>query len=341
MRQLGLALALAASVPLSRVRPDRGNMPTSSSRRRRAIIKLLVMRPDVTVELGDDRRHGRAARRLDRAGPRQHHRTRCAAQQAGRGGKVLILERRNELPGVSAEDGRRARAAALRGRQFDRAAQISRARICRPSAARASTRRSARTRSRSAAGPATTMPCSSTPRTASPRPAASRCRCSASPAASSASARPTSAAAASSPMPRWSTSGPARWSGSTSSRPAARSPGSSSATSARPQGAAQMVDRLLGRMKPGREVRQRRWRSADVHALLEISRRSLLAGGGVAAASLTTGVAQARIRPADMVPLIGPGFRADRPGREGHVAADGAGRGGGLRLQPADQGSRS
>ncbi|MEA1071068.1 M48 family metalloprotease [Sphingomonas sp. LY160] len=33
-------------------------------------------------------------------------------------------------------------------------------------------------------------------------------------------------------------------------------------------------------------------------------------GGGIAAASLTTGVAQARIRPNEMVPLIGPGYRA-------------------------------
>jgi predicted Zn-dependent protease len=41
----------------------------------------------------------------------------------------------------------------------------------------------------------------------------------------------------------------------------------------------------------------------------EINRRSLLIGGGVAAASLTTGVAHSRIRPADMKPLIGPGFR--------------------------------
>jgi predicted Zn-dependent protease len=41
----------------------------------------------------------------------------------------------------------------------------------------------------------------------------------------------------------------------------------------------------------------------------ELNRRSLLVGGGVAAASLTTGVAQARIRPADMRPLVGPGFR--------------------------------
>jgi predicted Zn-dependent protease len=41
----------------------------------------------------------------------------------------------------------------------------------------------------------------------------------------------------------------------------------------------------------------------------EINRRSLLVGGGAVAAALTTGVAQARIRPADMRPLIGPGYR--------------------------------
>jgi len=42
---------------------------------------------------------------------------------------------------------------------------------------------------------------------------------------------------------------------------------------------------------------------------LELDRRSLLVAGGAAAAALTTGVADARIRPADMQPLIGPGFR--------------------------------
>ena len=42
---------------------------------------------------------------------------------------------------------------------------------------------------------------------------------------------------------------------------------------------------------------------------LEMSRRSLLIGGGVAAASLTTGVAEARVLPADMVPLVGKGFK--------------------------------
>jgi beta-barrel assembly-enhancing protease len=41
----------------------------------------------------------------------------------------------------------------------------------------------------------------------------------------------------------------------------------------------------------------------------EISRRALLVGSGAAAASLTTGVAEARIRPQDMVALVGPNFR--------------------------------
>jgi len=42
---------------------------------------------------------------------------------------------------------------------------------------------------------------------------------------------------------------------------------------------------------------------------LELSRRSLLMGGGAALAALHTGVASARVRPQDMVPLIGPGYR--------------------------------
>ncbi len=41
----------------------------------------------------------------------------------------------------------------------------------------------------------------------------------------------------------------------------------------------------------------------------ELNRRSLLTGSGALAATLATGVAQARVRPADMLPLIGPGFR--------------------------------
>ena len=42
---------------------------------------------------------------------------------------------------------------------------------------------------------------------------------------------------------------------------------------------------------------------------LALSRRSLLLGGGAAAASLSTGIADARILPRDMVPLVGPGFK--------------------------------
>jgi predicted Zn-dependent protease len=41
----------------------------------------------------------------------------------------------------------------------------------------------------------------------------------------------------------------------------------------------------------------------------EISRRTMLAGAGALAAAGVTGIAKARIKPADMVPLIGPGFR--------------------------------
>jgi predicted Zn-dependent protease len=42
---------------------------------------------------------------------------------------------------------------------------------------------------------------------------------------------------------------------------------------------------------------------------LELTRRSLLAGGAATAAALHAGVAQARVRPQDMVPLVGPGFK--------------------------------
>jgi predicted Zn-dependent protease len=41
----------------------------------------------------------------------------------------------------------------------------------------------------------------------------------------------------------------------------------------------------------------------------ETSRRSLLIGGGALAAVAATGTAQARVRPADMVPLVGAGYR--------------------------------
>jgi predicted Zn-dependent protease len=49
----------------------------------------------------------------------------------------------------------------------------------------------------------------------------------------------------------------------------------------------------------------------------EVSRRSLLIGGGALAAGTVTGVAEARIRPAEMVPLIGPGYRAQEVDEKG------------------------
>ena len=49
----------------------------------------------------------------------------------------------------------------------------------------------------------------------------------------------------------------------------------------------------------------------------ELTRRSLLIGSGVAASCLTTGVAQARIRPQQMVPLIGKGFKPTEKDEQG------------------------
>lgn len=50
---------------------------------------------------------------------------------------------------------------------------------------------------------------------------------------------------------------------------------------------------------------------------LELNRRTLLAGGGALAAASMTGVAQARIRPSEMVPLIGPGYRPTEKDEQG------------------------
>lgn len=50
---------------------------------------------------------------------------------------------------------------------------------------------------------------------------------------------------------------------------------------------------------------------------LEISRRSLLVGAGMSAAALHTGIANARIKPADMVPLVGPGFKPTERDEQG------------------------
>jgi predicted Zn-dependent protease len=50
---------------------------------------------------------------------------------------------------------------------------------------------------------------------------------------------------------------------------------------------------------------------------LEISRRSLLTGGAAAMAALHAGGADARVKPADMVPLVGPGFKPTEKDEQG------------------------
>jgi hypothetical protein len=102
MRKWGVALALALSVPVSacvqmkqyadvQFTPPQGDY------------KLLVMRPDVTV--GSITTGGMIEPRADwTEQARRNIVEALRAQQASRGGKVLILERRNELPGVSAEE---------------------------------------------------------------------------------------------------------------------------------------------------------------------------------------------------------------------------------------------
>ena len=49
----------------------------------------------------------------------------------------------------------------------------------------------------------------------------------------------------------------------------------------------------------------------------EISRRSMLIGAGALAGATMTGVASARVKPADMVPLIGPGFKPTEKDEQG------------------------
>jgi hypothetical protein len=102
MRKLGFALALALSVPLGacvqmqqyadvQFTPPQGDY------------KLLVLRPDVTV--GSLTTGGMVEPRADwTEQARRNIVEALKAQQAARGGQTLILERRNELSGVSAEE---------------------------------------------------------------------------------------------------------------------------------------------------------------------------------------------------------------------------------------------
>jgi hypothetical protein len=102
MRKLALALALAAAAPLGacvqmqqyadmQFTPPQGDY------------KLLVLRPDVTV--GSLTTGGMVEPRADwTEQARANIIAALRTQQAGRGGDVTILDRRNELQGVSAEE---------------------------------------------------------------------------------------------------------------------------------------------------------------------------------------------------------------------------------------------
>jgi hypothetical protein len=102
MRKSGLVLALAASVAVSgcvqsRQFADVQFTPPQGDYR------LLVMRPDVTVNsLTTGGMAEPRAEWTDQA--RANIVEALRAEQAGRGGKALVLARRNELPNVSAEE---------------------------------------------------------------------------------------------------------------------------------------------------------------------------------------------------------------------------------------------
>jgi hypothetical protein len=102
MRKWGLALALAASVPLgacvqTRQYADVQFTPPQGD------YKLLVLRPDVTV--GSLTTGGMVEPRADwTEQARSAIVAALRAQQATQGGRVQIIEHRNELAGVSAQD---------------------------------------------------------------------------------------------------------------------------------------------------------------------------------------------------------------------------------------------
>ena len=101
MRQLGLALALAVSVPLTgcvqtRQFADVNFAPPQGDYR------LLVMRPDVTV--GSITTGGMVEPRADwTEQARANIIAALRAENAERGGRTMVLERRDALPGVSAD----------------------------------------------------------------------------------------------------------------------------------------------------------------------------------------------------------------------------------------------
>ena len=101
MRKVGIALALALSVPVAgcvqtRQFSDVQFTPPQGDYR------LLVMRPNVTVNSVTT--GGLPEPRADwTEQARQHITAALQAQQAERGGKVMVLQRRDQLPGVDPE----------------------------------------------------------------------------------------------------------------------------------------------------------------------------------------------------------------------------------------------
>jgi hypothetical protein len=102
MRKTGLALALSLGVSLSSCVETRQYADVQFTPPK-GDYKLLVLRPDVTV--GSLTTGGMVEPRADWTDQaRAAIVTALRAQQAGRGGQVLVIEHRNEVPGVPAEE---------------------------------------------------------------------------------------------------------------------------------------------------------------------------------------------------------------------------------------------
>lgn len=102
MRKWGAALALAGSIALSACVQTRQYADVQFTVPQ-GDYKLLVLRPDVTV--GSLTTGGMVEPRADwTEQARANIIAALRAQQATRGGNVTIIERRNELPGVSAQE---------------------------------------------------------------------------------------------------------------------------------------------------------------------------------------------------------------------------------------------
>jgi hypothetical protein len=102
MRNWGLALALAAAVPLTACVQTQQYADLQFTVPR-GDYKLLVLRPDVTI--GSLTTGGMVEPRADWTDQaRTNIVAALRAQQAARGGKLTIIEHRNELPGVSADE---------------------------------------------------------------------------------------------------------------------------------------------------------------------------------------------------------------------------------------------